>query len=288
VPVLSAGSSHAIHHTRSNDVTFSTARVPDVAPAPTVHRDRRVVAFRVTIAAIVLFVLTGPGGVAELVTAVSLGADPAGERLHLWHHVDIGAYLSLLTVGTLLVATWRPRRSALAVQVALVSLAVFAGLIALASTSPGEVLVPLLVVATLLAVSFPEPRALLHLPAGRTSRRAGLLGAAVATPFLLTNVWDNLGRQLASADPHAVLGHWAGAAALATALLVTAWAGTRAGSTARGLRLVAAITLLYLGGAALFLGAYDGAWPLWGAVSALLAGALLVWSTVATDPEVGA
>jgi hypothetical protein len=267
-------------------MTFSTIPTSDVVPAPVVQRDVRVAAFRLTIAVIVLFVLSSPGGLAELATAVSLATEPAGDRLHLWHHVDIGAYLTLLTVGTLLVAAWRPRRSALAVQVTLTSLAVFAGLMALALTSPGEVLVPLAVVATLLVVSFPQPRALLRLPAGRSTPRAALLGAAVVTPFLATNIWDNLSRQLGSTDPHAVLGHWAGAAALAAALLVTVWAGTRAGSTGRGLRLVAAITLLYLGVAALFLGAYDGAWPRWGAVSALLAGAALAWSTVAVDREV--
>jgi hypothetical protein len=194
----------------------------------------------------------------------------------------------VLTVGTLLVAAWRPRRSALAVQVTLASLAGFAGLIALAPTAAGEVLVPLAVVASLLTVSFPEPRALLRLPVGRTNRRAALLGAAAATPFLVANVWDDLGRQLGDADPHAVLGHWAGAAAFAAALLVTVWAGASAGYAARGLRLVGAITLILLAVAAPSFGAYAGAWPLWGAVSALIAGALLVWSTAATDGEVRA
>jgi hypothetical protein len=288
VTLLEGWSPQAITaHTRRNDMTFSTAPVSDVAPDSTTKRDIRVDAFRVTIAIISVFVLTGPGGVADLTAAVSLGADPAvGRLLHRWHHIDVGAYLTLLTVGTLLVAAWRPRRATLAVQTTLVSLAIFAGFITLALPSPGEVLAPLAVVSTLLLVSFPEPHMLRRLPAGRATTRAGLLGAAVITPFLVTSIWDNLSRQLASTDPHAVLGHWAGAAALAAALLVAVWAGTRAGSTARGLRLVAAITLLYLGVAAIVHGAYDGAWPLWGAASALLAGAALAWSTAAVDHEV--
>jgi hypothetical protein len=269
-------------------VSFTTTPRPLAAPPNATHRDVRAIVFRVTVAAIGVVILTGPGGVAELATAVSLAAEPAADRLHLWHHLDIGAYLTVLTVGTLLVAVRRPRRAALAVQVALVSVAVFAGLLAVALPSPGEALVPLAVVATLLAVSFPQPRTLLRMPAGRTASPGALLGATVATPFLVANLWDNLTRQLAAADPHAVLGHWAGGAALAAALLVTVWAGTSAGYAARGLRLVGAVTLILLAVAALFLGTYAGAWPLWGAVSALVAGVSLVWSTVATDGQVPA
>jgi hypothetical protein len=268
-------------------MTFSTVPVPDIAPAPTTGRDVRVAAFRVTTAVIALFVLAGPGGVADLTAAVSLGADPAADRLlHRWHHIDLGAYLTLLTVGALLVAAWQPRRATLAVQTTLVSLAIFAGLIAFVLPSPGEALAPIAVVSLLLAVSFPEPQNLWRPPAGRATTPAALVGAALVTPFLVTNFWENLARHFTSADPHAVLGHWAGAAALAAALLVTVWAGTRAGSTARGLRLVAAISLLYLGVAAILHGAHDGSWPLWGAASALLGGVSLVWSTVTVAPEV--
>jgi hypothetical protein len=267
-------------------VSFTTTPRPLAAPPTATHRDVRAIAFRVTAAVIVGFILTGPGGVAELTTAVSLAVEPAADRLHLWHHVDIGVYLTVLMVGTLLVATRRPRKGALAVQVALVSVAALAALLAVALPSPGEVLVPLVVVATLLAVSFPQPRRLLQVPAGRTTSPGAMLGAAAVSPFLVVNLWENLTRQLAAADPHAVLGHWAGAAALAAALLVTVWAGTRTGPTARGLRLVASVTLLVLGVVAPFLGTYAGAWPLWGAISALFAGGSLAWSTLVAGAEV--
>jgi hypothetical protein len=240
--------------------------------------DVPVLAFRTVVVLVAVVVLTGPGGASDLLAVVpgSAGAGAASE-LHRWHHVDLAGYLSLLTVGTLLVAAWSPRRSTVAVQTVLASLAGFA-LLASTMPAPAQVLVPAATIAVLVVAAHPRRRALLSRPPLRVRGPLALTAAALPTPFLTVNLWQNLDRQLGGTDPHALLGHWAGAAALALALLLTAWVAAMSVPEARGLAVVVAVTLLYLGGAALVHGHHDGAWAAWGAVGAVGGAALFLVS----------
>jgi hypothetical protein len=112
-----------------------------------------------------------------------------------------------------------------------------------------------------------------------------VMAAALPTPFLVLNTWDNLARQIGGTDPHALLGHWGGAAALAFALLVTAWVATLKVPAVRGLAVVVAWTMLYLGTSALAHGNNDGAWPRWGGVLALVSGLLFLLSVRSSSPS---
>jgi hypothetical protein len=238
-------------------------------------RDLPVLVFRAVAALVAAVVLGGPGGLADLLAALP-GSAAVGD-LHRWHHLDLAAYLSLLTLGTLVVAAWSPRRMVVAAQTVLVGLAGFA-LLALTMPRPDEVLVPVATIALLVVASHPRRRALLQRPPRQLRGGLALAAAALPTPFLVLNAWGNLDRQLTGTDPHALLGHWAGAAALAVALLVTVWVAAMSVPEARWLAVVVAVTLLYLGVAALMLGRHDGAWPMWGAVSAIASAVLFLAS----------
>lgn len=111
-----------------------------------------------------------------------------------------------------------------------------------------------------------------------------MAAAAAPCPFLLVNAWQNLDRQLSGPDPHALLGHWAGAAALALALLLAGWVAATTVPLARGITTVVVVSHLYLGVAALLLPRYDGAWGWPGALSALLTALLFAASTRMESP----
>ena len=264
----------------------TTSASPDIATgaAPITRKDLPVRVFRAVVAVIVVFVLTGPGGAVDLLAPVTLAfASSEAAELHRWHMIDLAAYLSLLTVGALLVVAWRPRQSVVVMQTVLLSLAGF-GALGLTTPVPGEILVPVGIVGVLLVASFPSRRRLTRIPSLRMRSPLALLGAVAVTPYLVVNLVENVTRQVGGAGPHAELGHWAGAAAVAFGLLLTAWVATTDVGGARGLAMVVAVTLTYLAVSALVHRAYDGAWAGWGAVSALV-GALLFVASARRAPE---
>lgn len=131
---------------------------------------------------------------------------------------------------------------------------------------PATILGPVGLLIGLVLAAYPERRALLRLPRWSRQRSTASLAAALATPFLVVNVWSNVGRQLANLAPHAELGHWAGAAALGLALLLCTWLAESQVPGARTLAAVIGVTWLYLGVAALVLPEHDGSWGVLGGV----------------------
>jgi hypothetical protein len=247
------------------------------------RRDVGVLVFRCSALLIVALLLAGTGGVAHVLAPVTTALlDIPHPELHRWHAVDVAALVSVLMVGSLLVAAWRPRQAIAAVRTIIMIVLVLAAS-ALTMPSPAEALVPAVVVGALVVATFPDRRQLVHVPSLRFRGRLAVVAAAIPTPFLLVNGWENLGRQVGGTDPHALLGHWAGAAALALALLLAGWVAATSVEDARAITTVVVVTHVYLGVAALSLSRYDGAWGRVGALSSLLAATLFVASTRAAS-----
>lgn len=253
----------------------------DLPPTRTaVRRDVPVLVFRVVAALAAAFMLTGPGGAADLLSPWMSGSAEHFE-MHRWHHADISALIALLAVGALIACAIAPRRRVVAAQ-AFLAAAVSLGLSALTMPAPTDALVPSLALTGLLLAAYPERRNLFrlhHRPNGAATAIA-VTAAAIATPFLLRNGWGNLRLQLAGVAEHAAFGHWAGAAALALALLVVGWLVAAGGPGARSVAVVLGVTWAYLGVAALTMQGYDGSWKVTGGVLALIVGVLFTTSAV--------
>ncbi len=270
----------------SSQPTISVAAVTQVEPAvpaastgPAVPRSRDarrrdvpVLVFRIVAAICIAFVVTGPGGARFLLSPWVSG--PAVHfELHRWHATDLAVLVNLLVAGSLLVCAIAPRRTVVAGQAflgAVMSLAV----LSVTMPDPAPALVPSLVLAVLFVASLPARRGLVGWHGGGGRRAAAVAAAALSTPFLLFNAGTNIAHQLAGLSEHAAFGHWAGAAALAVALLLAGGLAAAGGPGAGPLAAVLAVTWLYLGVAALTLQGYDGSWGIAGAMVALVTGAL--------------
>lgn len=247
-----------------------------VSEAPA-RRDVAVLVYRIVVTVVLGLVLAGPGGAVGLLSPwFDVGAaDHTSFELHRWHATDISAFVTLLLAGSLLASLRRPRERALLVQSFVGGCVLFAAVSPLLP-DPTAVLLPVGMMSALVVGSYPQRRALLRIPPAFGRRLPAVAAAAVATPFLMANAWQNLERQVAGVGEHAALGHWAGAAALAAALLLSTWLATSTAASARILGVVVAGTYVYLGAAALVLPQHDGSWSSSGAAVALVVGALLL------------
>jgi hypothetical protein len=258
------------------------------APAPPARRrDLGTGVFRAAALLVVALLLAGPGGIRDLTAPLTMAFArlPGAEgELHRWHTIDVAAFVGVLVVGAVLVAAWRPRRSVTALQVVLASMVAFL-LIATTMPNAAEILGPVAVVLVVLVAAHPRRRDLLRLPDLRSRSGLALLAAATATPFLLVNLAGNLGKQLSSTDPHGLAGHWGGAAALAATLLITVWVAASRADGARALSVLFALAAAYVGLSALVHDRYDGVWPVWGALSVLVAAAALLASLRGPQPS---
>lgn len=251
-----------------------TAPQQDVGP---VVGSRRILVFRVAVAVVVIGLLAGPGGLADLFAAVTVShLQLPHAELHRWHSIELAALVSLLVVGMLLIALREPR-AVVVVRTVVVSLLVFASF-SMTTPASAEVLLPVAAVIVVVVATYPGRRALLRFPPLRLRHPAALLAAAVPTPFLFLNAWDHVGLQVGGTDPHALLGHWAGAAALSAVLLLTGWTAATDQPGSRALALLVAIVFVYLGVSGIALDGHDGAWGPLGVGSGLLAALLFAAS----------
>lgn len=242
------------------------------------RRDIGALVFRGATLLLVALLLAGPGGVADLLALVTTAhLDATHGELHRWHSVDVAALVSVLLVGLLLVAGWRPRHAAAVVQT-VIAVLLLLGTLALTTPKPGQALGPAATLVVLLVATFPERRRLLQVPHLQSRSGLAVAAAAAPTPFLLANAWHSIDRQLGGVDPHALLGHWAGGATLALGLLLAGWVAATTVPLAHGTAAVVAGSHLYLGVAAVVLPRYDGAWGWPGGLSSLLAALLFTAS----------
>jgi hypothetical protein len=250
-------------------------------------RDVPTLIFRIIAFAMATFVLAGPGGAAYLPAPWRIVGEPDPTvpfELHRWHVTDITALVALLLVGALLASATTPRRSVPAGQTFLAGIAT----LATAATfvrEPGMILVPCVVLTGIFLATYPNRRGLLGWHREPRSRIT-VAAAALATPYLVTDIVHNVHLQLVDTSQHADMGHWAIGAALSTTLLLAGWLAATGGRTAQPLSTTLAVTYLYLGLAALSIPHHDGSWSTTGGILALvLAGGFM--PSVGRRPAVG-
>ena len=243
------------------------------------RRDWRVIIFRIVVLALAGLVLSGPGGVADLIAPWRLthsGSHGASPELHRWHSADVTALVSLLIVGGMLVLLARPRQLPLVAQFVLLATATLAIIVR------GEALVPCVIIGGAFLAAYPAPRALLSLRPTVPISHPLLCVTLVTLPFLAANGWANLERVLRDTSEHAALGHWHGSLVVAIVLACGGLLATtrRPGWPAVGTLL--ALAYAYLGVAALMLPLHDGSWGVSGGLLALFAAFAFPVATVLT------
>jgi hypothetical protein len=231
-----------------------------------------------TFLAVVLSIVLLVAGTFEFIPAWIL-KDPV-DSIHLWHIAELTAIAILLgsiMFGLLRKADEKP----LLAQFILMSMIILA--IGIAPFSiPVLGLLPL---AGLLALTYPEPRALLSF-----SHKGRISAALLAITVLLAVILDPIIQQeihyqiigMSENDAHALLLHWIGSALLYVMLIL---AGVLASTKRPGwkwLGIIAGLTYCYLGVIALIVPGYAaGAWSEAGGLFALFFGALYILITLA-------
>jgi hypothetical protein len=243
------------------------------------RRDWRAIIFRIVVVALAGLILSGPGGLADLIAPWRLtlqGSHGMVSELHRWHSADIAALITLIIAGGMLALVPRPRQSPLVAQFVIFATAT------LAITVRGEALVPCLIIGGAFTAAYPPPRALLSFRIGSQFSRPLLAVAITTLPFLAVNVWMNTQRLLHDTSEHAALGHWHGSVALAIVLACGGLVAAAKRPDAAALSGLLALTYAYLGAAALTLPLHDGSWGVAGGVLALVAASAYCAATIVT------
>jgi hypothetical protein len=248
------------------------------SPAIT-RRSRRSIMFRVVagLSAALLLARGGAGLLAPWHDRSGLHALEYHAQIHRWHDAQSGALTGILFAGSLLALIWRPRAHPLLLQFLAVAAALLS---AVGGPFDPFVLVLLAAPVALCVAAYPAPRGLRDVsraePWSVPLLVLSLAGAAVLVP----QAWHAFQLQLAAADAHARLGHWAGEVMLAVALVL---AGVLAATKRPGwlaLGLLTSVALIYLGLAAVMLPDQPGSWGASGGALATIGGWAFVGATL--------
>lgn len=210
--------------------------------------------------------------------------DPA-DTIHLWHIAELTA-LSMLLGGAMFGLVRKPEEKPLLAQFIVISVIILA-----VGLMPFDIkLVGLLPLAGLLALTYPQPRALLSFPhKGRISvalLAITVLLAVVLDPIIQQEIHDQI-IGMSENDAHAELFHWIGSALLYVMLIL---AGVLASTKRPGwkwLGIITGLTYCFLGVIALIVPGYAaGAWSQAGGLFALFFGALYILITLAEAEEI--
>jgi hypothetical protein len=210
----------------------------------------RVFTFLAVFLSIVLLV----AGTFEFIPAWILRNPP--DAIHLWHIAELTALSAILLGGVMFGLVRKAEEKPLLAQFIVMSVIILA-----VGLTPFDIrLVGLLVLAGLLILAYPRPRALLSF-----SHKGRISAALLAITLLLAVILDPIIQQeiryqiigMAEHDAHALLFHWIGSALLYVLLIL---ASTKRLGWKR-LAIVTGITYIFLGWIALIVPGYAaGAW----------------------------
>jgi hypothetical protein len=235
----------------------------------------RVFTFLTVFLSIVLLI----AGTFEFIPAWIL-KDPA-DSIHLWHIAELTALAAVLLGGVMFGLVRKPEEKPLLAQYIVMSVIILA-----VGLAPFDIrLIGLLPLAGLLALTYPEPRALLSF-----SIKGRISAALLAITVLLAVILDPIIQQeirnqivgMTENDAHALLFHWIGSALLYVLLIL---AGVLASTKRPGwkrLAIVTGLTYCFLGVIGLIVPGYAaGAWSEAGGLFALFFGAMYILITLA-------
>ena len=231
-----------------------------------------------TFLAVVLSIVLLVAGTFEFIPAWIL-RDPV-DSIHLWHIAELTA-IAILLGSVMFGLVRKAEEKPLLVQFVIMSVIILAvGIAPFFMPAVG-----LLLLAGLLVLAYPKPRALLSF-----SHKGRISAALLAITVLLAVILDPIIQQeihyqiigMSENDAHALLLHWIGSALLYVMLIL---AGVMASTKRPGwkwLGIITGLTYCYLGVIALIVPGYAaGAWSEAGGLFALFFGALYILITLA-------
>jgi hypothetical protein len=231
-----------------------------------------------TFLAVVLSIVLLVAGTFEFIPAWIL-RDPV-DSIHLWHIAELTA-IAILLGSVMFGLVRKAEEKPLLVQFVIMSVIILAvGIAPFFMPAVG-----LLLLAGLLVLAYPKPRALLSF-----SHKGRISAALLAITVLLAVILDPIIQQeihyqiigMSENDAHALLLHWIGSALLYVMLIL---AGILASTKRPGwkwLGIITGLTYCYLGVIALIVPGYAaGAWSEAGGLFALFFGAMYILITLA-------
>jgi hypothetical protein len=197
--------------------------------------------------------------------------------LHRWHEAMWGAVTGILNGGVLLSLLWRPRENLLLIQ--FMAFVVIGAALIVLPFEPGLLFVILML--TLVVVTYPTPRALLDFsregPISRPLLAFSLIAAILLVPYLLRlELWQirGLGGEQATAN------EWVSDVEHSSFLLIAMFLASTKRPGWWTLSLLTGVVFIYLGIAALALPTQAGSWGLMGGIAALIGGLLYIIITI--------
>src|SRR6266545_1995310 len=193
--------------------------------------------------------------------------------LHRWHEAMWGAVTGILNVGVLLSLLWRPRENPLLIQ--FMACVVIGAALTVLPFEPQLLFV--IVMLTLVVVTYPSPRALLDFsrdePLSRSLLTFGLLAAVLLVPYMVRlELWQIQG----IGGEHAIANQWVSDVEHSLFLLIAMFLASTKRPGWQMLSILTGVVFIYLGVAALALPNYAGSWGLIGGVAALIGGLLYI------------
>ena len=188
-----------------------------------------------------------------------------------------GAVTGILEGGVLLMLLWRPRQNPLLIQ--LMASVIIGAIVTVLPFEPSLLFV--IVMLTLVVVTYPNPRALLDFshegPISRPLLALSLATAILLVPYIVRlTLWQFQG----VGGEHTTANQWISDVEHALFLLLaTIWTTTRRPGW-RTLGILTGVVFLYLGVAALTLPGYAGSWGIMGGILALIGGLLYLIVTI--------
>jgi len=197
--------------------------------------------------------------------------------LHRWHEAMWGAVTGILIGLVLLSLLWRPRENPLLIQ--FLALVVFGAALIVLPFEPSLLFVILML--TLVIVSYPMPRALLDFshegPISRPLLIFSLPAALLLVPYMLRlEFWQIQG----VGGEHATANEWVSDVEHSFFLLIAMFLASTKRPGWKALGILTGVVFVYLGIAALALPNYAGSWGVTGGILALIGGLLYIAVTI--------
>ena len=197
--------------------------------------------------------------------------------LHRWHEAMWGAVTGILNGGVLLALLWRPRRNPLLIQ--FIAFVVISAALTVLPFEPQLLFVILML--TLVVVTYPNPRALLDFSRDEPFSRPLLIFRLVAAVFLVPymvrlELWQIQG----IGGEHAIANQWVSDVEHSSFLLIAMFLASTKRPGWQMLSILTGVVFIYLGVAALALPNYAGSWGVAGGITALIGGLLYLVATV--------
>ncbi len=197
--------------------------------------------------------------------------------LHRWHEAMWGAVTGILEGGVLLSLLWRPRENPLLIQ--FMALVVIGAAFIVLPFEPQLLFVILML--TLVVVTYPMPRALLDFSRGEPLSRPlltlSIVAAILLVPYMVRlELWQIRG----VGGEHATANQWVSDVEHTTFLLLATFLASTKRPGWQTLGILTGVVFIYLGVAALVLPEYAGSWGVTGGIAALLGGLLYIVTTI--------